>query len=59
MSAMLSKKESESERTGYEPFALRAPIQWAVQWYLTTAEEGGVAIRVLPSNTADHLGRVS
>jgi len=32
-------REIERERTGYEPFALHAPIQWAIEGYVT-AEEG-------------------
>ena len=31
--------ERERETTGYEPFALHAPIQWAIQEYVT-AEQG-------------------
>ena len=36
---MRVKGEGGRERTGYEPFVLHAPIQWAVQGYVT-AEEG-------------------
>ena len=33
----VSAQRGESETTGYEPFALHAPIQWAIQGYVVVS----------------------